>query len=238
MQFAPIPKNPKFNDLSGRTFVRLKVLGFAGIVNKRSRWWCKCECGTVKNIARKCLIGGDTKSCGCLSAMNASRRFYKHGMKKTREYRIWKDMRQRCLNRNNPGFQQYGLRGITICPRWNNFQNFYDDMGPSPSNAHSIDRKNGNGNYEPSNCRWATSLEQAENKQSTFLVEINGRIQSLTRWCRELCVDFKSAKRMIRGDAQRAPHILLTMKKIVPGGCGQYNRPAVRGQYKTPARSR
>jgi|GEM_PF-1342758 len=87
-----------------------------------------------------------------------------HGLSKTPEYRVWASMWQRCSNPNNLRYNRYGERGIGICERWEKFENFLADMGPRPSKGHSIDRKDNEGNYEPSNCRWATRSEQQKNK--------------------------------------------------------------------------
>lgn len=89
-----------------------------------------------------------------------------HGLRNTREYKIWSDMRQRCQNPNRNDYARYGGRGIVVCDRWNNsFMAFYEDMGIRPSNKHSIDRIDCDGDYEPSNCRWATTTQQSRNRK-------------------------------------------------------------------------
>lgn len=88
-----------------------------------------------------------------------------HGMTGSPEYAAWKAMKYRCYDQNNIGYKYYGARGIIVCDRWLKFVNFYNDMGPRPSNWHSLDRIDNDGNYEPNNCRWATDKQQAYNKR-------------------------------------------------------------------------
>lgn len=88
-----------------------------------------------------------------------------HGMSRSPEYKSWCGMKERCYNKNNKKYKDYGCRGIIVCNRWHNFENFFEDMGKKPSKNHSIDRIDNDGNYEPNNCRWATSLQQARNKR-------------------------------------------------------------------------
>src|SRR5256886_1822387 len=108
-----------------------------------------------------------------------------HGYSRTRSrtYKSWISMRQRCLNRNNHKWSDYGGRGISVCDRWGSFINFLADMGERPKDK-SLDRKDVNGNYEPSNCRWATATEQAQNARSNVLLTFRGRTMRLTEWAR------------------------------------------------------
>lgn len=110
---------------------------------------------------------------------------YRHGKARTKEYRIWLGMRHRCLNKNSKIYKYYGARNIKICKRWNNFKNFIYDIGLCPSSNHSLDRINNNGDYKPSNCRWATKLEQSHNRRTNILIKINGISKPLRQWCIE-----------------------------------------------------
>jgi hypothetical protein len=109
-----------------------------------------------------------------------------HGMSYSPEYRAWQAMRQRCLNSKCESYKDYGARGIAICDRWSSFQSFYSDMGPRPSPKHSIDRRDNDGNYEPSNCTWSTKVRQSNNRRDNRRVAFNGRTQACADWAREI----------------------------------------------------
>jgi hypothetical protein len=102
-----------------------------------------------------------------------------HRMSRSPEYRIWVDMRRRCEKPSVKGFAHYGARGIKVCERWQTFVFFFEDMGPRPSNRHSVERIDNNGNYEPGNCRWATQTEQGNNRRTNRLVTYRGRTITL-----------------------------------------------------------
>ena len=159
--------------LEGQLFGRLKVEAFAGLgKGKNSLWLCRCECGTCKVVYGTHLRSGSTTSCGCRQKERAAQGQYIHGHsgegKRTREYRSWDNMLQRCFNPNSDNYGRYGGRGITVASEWiDDFIAFYEYMGPRPE-GKSLDRwPDNNGNYEPGNVRWATPEEQAFNRRDT-----------------------------------------------------------------------
>jgi len=136
----------------------------------------KCTCGSLKTVRRDKANHEYTKSCGCLSSELKSKRFTKHGEAgRTTEYRSWGAMKQRCYNRWHKAYKNYGGRGIKICKRWlNSYKNFLKDMGRKPNRNYTLDRINNNGNYRPSNCRWATWKQQQNNKRPKGSGYLNG----------------------------------------------------------------
>lgn len=171
-------------DITNRRFQRLVALGPVDVRATYVRWLCQCDCGTQIILSMQNLTSGSAKSCGCYKRERAreatSLRNRTHGMSETTEYEIWCSMLKRCSDPSSKIFSYYGGRGITVCERWQKFENFFSDMGHRPSLEHSIDRyPNNDGNYELGNVRWATRKEQGRNKRNNRIVKAFGREEPL-----------------------------------------------------------
>ena len=139
------------------------VITEAYVEKKGSKWLhlTQCDCGNKKLVRGASLTKGSTTSCGCYQIEVST----SHGMCGSPEYIAWCAMMTRVSNKNQPGYKNYGGRGIDVCDEWNDFENFYRDMGKKPSKDHSIDRINNDLGYYPDNCRWADRVQQANNKR-------------------------------------------------------------------------
>ena len=172
-----IKKGDKYNFLTAIKFDHMDGHGNA-------YWLFKCDCGNesvaqVNNVKR-----GAVKSCGCL----LKKIHITHGMTNTFEYNAWHHMKQRCINKSNHAYKNYGGRGITICKRWLNFENFYKDMGKRPRGM-SLDRVDNNKGYYKENCRWATVVEQNNNMRSNHFLTYNGETQTIAWWVAKLGIN-------------------------------------------------
>lgn len=186
-----------------------------GLVAKSNYCVCECACGTVKPVRETNLTRGLSTNCGCDRARKTGDRFRKHGESrggKSAEYIAWRGMTDRCTNRNNGRWDDYGGRGITVCERWtgaNGYVNFLADMGRRPSHWHSLDRKENDGNYEPGNCRWATKVEQARNKRNSRMLEADGTTRCLAEWAALLRLDSRVIQALIRRGVTMASVVVL-----------------------------
>lgn len=199
IESVQLPTHHQFIDLTGKRFGRLVVVRFGGVVKKVTKWVCRCDCGNEKQVNSGALRQRQTNSCGCWRQDSARIISRTHGLSKTAEYKTWQQMIQRCDNQGDANYPNYGGRGISVCEKWQNFENFYADMGKRPSGM-SIDRKDNDGNYEPGNCRWATLIQQNRNRRSTRNVTYNGQTLCVSEWALRLNITPQSlSARLARG---------------------------------------
>lgn len=193
----------KLIDLTGLKFGRLTVIKYVG----KSKWLCKCECGNEK-IVSTTHLKNDTKSCGCLKKEMLSQRTKpknftnkKHGLHNEKLYNTWKCIRQRCNNKNNKRYKDYGGRGITICKEWNNFKNFYNwAINNGYQENLTIDRIDNNKGYLPENCRWTDITTQANNKRNNRNYTYNNETHTLGEWAKILNINYWALRsRLDRG---------------------------------------
>jgi len=166
----------------GDRFTRLEVIGKSEKRDKSRSiyYYCKCDCGNVIEVRKDSLFNGRVKSCGCFT----KDRLTKHKKCNTRLYHIRCGMLARCYNENNKDFYNYGGRGITVCDEWkNDFNAFYEwAINNGYSDELTIDRIDVNGNYDPSNCRWATVKQQSNNTRFNHYFTFNGETKTITEW--------------------------------------------------------
>ena len=183
-----IPKMGRFIDITGQKFGRLMVIERIGTSKSggNALWLCQCFCGQLVTIQAPDLKSGHTQSCGCLQKEVIARRSTIHGHNLNRKvsstYGSWRSMKTRCFNPNDPAYNSYGGRGITVCERWKkSFKNFLEDMGESSIDLQ-IDRIDNNGNYNKSNCRWTTSKTNNRNRRNNRLITYKGETRCLSEW--------------------------------------------------------
>lgn len=176
-------------NLLGTQFGKLVVIERAP--NKKDGtavWRCLCECGQERIIPGTSLRASRNKSCGCASPVFTAERMTTHGLSRSRTYRIWAGMKMRCsASASGKSRRLYYEKGITVCQEWQTFDGFLKDMGEAPPGL-SIDRIDGSKNYEPSNCRWATSKEQGNNTFANCRIKHNHQEQTLSEWAKYIGV--------------------------------------------------
>lgn len=197
--FAENSKNPLFIDLVGLKYNRLTVLGLAEIIKYKPFWYCKCDCGKIVRVQGGGLRFGSVKSCGCLKSERSSEIIHGHSRKigHTISYRCWNGMLQRCQNQNHESYHHYGGRGITVCQRWQKFENFLADMGEKPE-GKTLDRIENDNGYFKENCRWATQIEQKNNTRRNVFLLYKGDSKTIAEWSRQLALSVSTIRKRIK----------------------------------------
>lgn len=189
--------------IPGERFGRLVALERSFVPGRHVVWRFICDCGKHCTVRTEHVRAGRTTSCGC-----AKREMHStHGLSHLPEYECWNNMLNRCLDQDHPSFKNYGGRDITVCRRWaSSFERFYEDVGPRPSEKHSLDRINNSRGYEPGNVRWATHKEQMRNVRRNRIVRLDGQAMPLVVACERTGVPYDVAHGRLRGgwDEERA----------------------------------
>jgi len=207
-----IPSSKRFKDLTGKKFHRLTVVGYLGRRCHSSAWLCKCDCGANSEVSAGALQKGSIKSCGCFQRERMAALTYKHGGRSrvtggSSAWKAWEGMRSRCADPSNKDWKWYGGKGIKVHSSWmDDFDQFIRHIGPKPTEKHTLDRIDRNGNYEPGNVRWATWTEQARNRSNNRIVEFKGQSMVLIEAAELSGIPYKTVKmRVAKGwDTDRA----------------------------------
>lgn len=190
---------PRTIDITGKQFGRFTVISYCGKVRGITTWKCRCECGQMRVVQRGNLFRPNA-SCGCYRKENISKIKKTHGMGKTRPYRIWANMINRCSNPKSNRSESYSLKGIHVCKKWLTFNGFWGEMKNGYSDSLSLERLDNDLGYNKTNCIWATDKIQQRNKDSTRWVTVKGRRECLSAWSEISGVDVRLIhKRLKKG---------------------------------------
>lgn len=189
------------SNLIGRRYGRLTVVSRLENIKGNTNWSCLCDCGVETTAIAALLNRGDKQSCGCLQRERAGANLKTHGLSKTAAYGVWCGMVKRCSNPAARDFARYGGRGISVCDRWKDFENFYADMGAPPSGM-TIERRDNDGPYSPDNCEWATRATQGANTSRVIRVVVDGKQKSLRQACADMGLKYQTIlMRIYRGSS-------------------------------------
>lgn len=182
----PIYQPNKQRNITGEKFWKLTALNFEYRDNNYRHFWkFRCDCGNEIIARKNAVISGNTTQCKKCSINARARKISTHGYARTRLYREWAGIIQRCENPKSTSYNRYGELGITVCDEWHKFENFANwSINNGYSDDLTIDRIDIFGNYEPSNCRWVSNLEQANNKSTNTFIKINEETHTIAEWAR------------------------------------------------------
>lgn len=202
-------------DFNKESFSRLTTAGPRFRIGKNTYQVCQCECGNHAVVKSQNMKKGYKKSCGCLQktcfgSSNKNSDSYQ-------AYVIWRAMRKRCNWSGCKDYSAYGGRGIKVCQRWSVFENFLTDMGNRPSRKHSIDRVDNDGDYCPENCRWATNVEQANNRSNNVLLTAFGRTKSISSWAVEFNMNYFALHGRLKRGWELEKALITPIRKIRNG---------------------
>lgn len=193
------------NDLTGKRFGRLLVLRRHGTnPNKCATWLCRCDCGNEKVAVGSYLTHGETRSCGCLRREYARDSMKTHGRSKTRLYRVWVGMKNRCLNEKTDNYQYYGAKGISICEEWiDDYPAFeawalshgYDDS--AGAQECTLDRIDNSKDYSSDNCRWVDHKQQCNNQSSNRVFTYRGQTKTMSEWADAVGIKYATLRARI-----------------------------------------
>jgi hypothetical protein len=215
-----------FKNISGQKFKSWTVIEFSHSENGYAVWVCKCECGTIKNMRTTYLKGTGAESCGC------KRGKHKHtgDWGKSPTYRSWQNMIARCESPSCPSFNHYKQKGISVCGRWRHgekglsgFECFLADVGERPTSSHTLDRINNDLGYSPDNVRWATKIEQANNRETNKFYPYKGRLLTIAELARETGVSKELLRtRLVRSKLPWTAEGAVETKQLTKSKAGFY----------------
>lgn len=192
---------------AGDKFGRLTVISCIPNTYPK-RYECICECGNTKITKGDLLKRGECSSCGCLKREILTKRNYKHGMSKSRLFKIWVKMIERCEKEYSVVYKHYGGRGIAVCDEWHDFSAFMEwALNNGYSESLTIDRIDNNKGYSPDNCKWATMTEQANNKRNNVRITVNGETMTINQWARALGINRTAIKSRLKNGVEKSKAI-------------------------------
>jgi len=225
-----IKRQEEYLSILGSRFGKLLTIEFVGKNERGNKLIkCQCDCGNETIATYSHLLSGNRTSCGCHHPGQL-----RHGMTKTRTHNIWLEIKRRCYDPKHISYGYCGARGIAVCDRWMEFDNFFSDMGECPKGM-SIDRIDNSKGYEPSNCRWATPKQQTENRSVQKFYEIDGETMTLPDVAKKYGINYRTLRnRMFRTGMTLEQAVVHKFGEITDKGM-QRLKAAVSGPRKTTA---